>query len=117
MKLLIFSDIHNDLKTLDGLLSIEADYYFAAGDLVSWGRGLDRAGETLARRAAQTSVIPGNHERDSGIDAMCRKHGLLTPAALVVASVRESGAAALASADAGFERVAELRLYRPADVA
>ncbi len=48
---------------------------------------------------------------------LCRKHGLLTSAALVVASVRESGAAALASADAGFERVAELRLYRPADVA
>lgn len=46
-----------------------------------------------------------------------RRHGLPTNDSLVVASARESGAAALASADAGFERVADLRLYRPADVA
>ena len=33
MKLLIFSDIHNNLKALERLMDMEADYYFAAGDL------------------------------------------------------------------------------------
>ena len=43
MKLLIFSDIHCDLKALERLMATEADYYFAAGDLVNWGRGLEPA--------------------------------------------------------------------------
>ena len=34
---LIFSDIHNDGKALEKLMDIEADYYFAAGDLVYGG--------------------------------------------------------------------------------
>ena len=33
MKLLIFSDIHSDLKALERLMETEADYYIAAGDL------------------------------------------------------------------------------------
>jgi Icc-related predicted phosphoesterase len=76
MKLLFFSDIHSDLKALDRLLSVEADYYFAAGDLVSWARGLDSAGEVLRRRAGQTFVIPGNHESAADIAALCDKYGL-----------------------------------------
>ena len=40
VKLLIFSDIHTDLKALERLMQMEADYYFAAGDLVNWSRGL-----------------------------------------------------------------------------
>ena len=51
MKLLVFSDIHGDLAALSRLMDTEADYYVAAGDLVSFGRGLDRCGEILARRA------------------------------------------------------------------
>jgi len=51
MKLLIFSDIHGDLAALARLMDTEADYYVAAGDLVNFGRGLDRCGEILARRA------------------------------------------------------------------
>ena len=52
LKLLIFSDIHNDWKTLERLLSVEADYYIAAGDQVTWARGIERCGEILehARR-------------------------------------------------------------------
>ena len=62
MKLLVFSDIHNDWKALDRILAIEADYYIAAGDQVTWGKGLDRAGEILAQRADKMYVLPGNHE-------------------------------------------------------
>ncbi|MCC6394585.1 MAG: metallophosphoesterase [Bryobacterales bacterium] len=76
MRLLVFSDIHSDLRALECLLAMEADYYFAAGDIVSWARGLDRAGEMLARRAGKVYVIPGNHESESDIAGMCERHGL-----------------------------------------
>src|SRR5579875_2524575 len=51
MNLLIFSDIHGDTAALEKLVSREADYYIAAGDLVNWGRGLDRIGSILALSA------------------------------------------------------------------
>ena len=62
MRLLVFSDIHSDLRALERLLDIEADLYVAAGDMVSWARSLDKVGELLARRAGSVHVIPGNHE-------------------------------------------------------
>ena len=61
MKLLIFSDIHGDKAALEKLMAIEADYYFAAGDLVNWARGLDKMGEVLKRRASKMYVLPDNH--------------------------------------------------------
>ena len=76
MKILVFSDIHGDFRALERLMEIEADYYFAAGDLTSWGQGLDRCGEILRRRAGRTYVLPGNHESAAAISAMCRKFGL-----------------------------------------
>jgi len=75
MKVLFFSDIHSDLRALERLVSVEADYYVCAGDLVSWARGLDRAGEILKRRAGQVFVIPGNHERDQDITEFCAIYG------------------------------------------
>lgn len=75
LKLLIFSDIHNDWKTLERLMSVEADYYIAAGDLVNWGRGLDRAGEILKTRGDKVYVIPGNHETAAQITSFCERHG------------------------------------------
>jgi Icc-related predicted phosphoesterase len=76
VRLLIFSDIHSDLKTLEKHMETEADYYFAAGDLVNWGRNVDAAGEVLRRRGKQVYVIPGNHESPEQIAAMCEKYGL-----------------------------------------
>lgn len=75
MKLLIFSDIHSDLKALERLVKTEADYYFAAGDLVSWARGLDKAGEVLKARAGRLFVLPGNHESGRDIENFCAKFG------------------------------------------
>ena len=66
MKLLIFSDIHGDLRALARLMEIEADYYVAAGDLVNFRRGLKQCGEILRRRAERVYVMPGNHENHSG---------------------------------------------------
>jgi Icc-related predicted phosphoesterase len=76
MRLLVFSDIHNDTKALERLLEIEADYYFAAGDMVTWAKGFDRIGKMLARRAGKVYVIPGNHESESDIANFCEAHGL-----------------------------------------
>jgi Icc-related predicted phosphoesterase len=76
MKLLIFSDIHNDWKALERLLAIEADYYIAAGDQVSWSRGLERCGEILKSRGDQCYVLPGNHESAEQIHEMCAHNGL-----------------------------------------
>ncbi|MCW5981599.1 MAG: metallophosphoesterase [Bryobacteraceae bacterium] len=76
MRLLVFSDIHGDLAALERALAQEADYYIAAGDLVSWSRGLDRVGEMLRRRSPRVWVLPGNHESDQAIAEMCARHGL-----------------------------------------
>jgi uncharacterized protein len=80
-KLLIFSDIHNDWKTLERILSVDADYYICAGDLVTFGRvasekGLDRAGQILHTRADQVWVLPGNHETAEQIAALCDQYAL-----------------------------------------
>ena len=75
MRLLIFSDIHSDLAALGKLMETEADYYFAAGDMVNWGRGLEKAGSVLQRRGDRMYVIPGNHESESDIARLCDDYG------------------------------------------
>lgn len=76
MKLLIFSDIHSDLRGLEKLVDTEADYYFCAGDVVSFARGFERVGPILARRADRMYVLPGNHESEENIATFCRDFGL-----------------------------------------
>jgi uncharacterized protein len=75
LKLLIFSDIHNDWATLEKLLAIDADYYIAAGDQVTWGKGIDRCGQILESRGDKVYVLPGNHESVDQIAGMCARHG------------------------------------------
>jgi len=75
VKLLIFSDIHGNHKVLERLVRTEADYYFAAGDLVNWGRGLKRCGEILQQRRDKVYVLPGNHESASQISTFCTQFG------------------------------------------
>ena len=72
---LIFSDIHSDTRALQKLMEIEADYYFCAGDLVSWRRGLDKMGEILKPHAGRVYVLPGNHESESDIAGFCQRFG------------------------------------------
>ena len=76
MRLLIFSDIHNDWKALERLLDTEADYYIAAGDQITWAKGLERCGEILQRRADQVYVLPGNHESADQVANMCARYGM-----------------------------------------
>ena len=74
---LIFSDIHNDAKALEKLMDIEADYYFAAGDLVNWAKGLDKMGEVLKKRGSKMHVLPGNHESARDIESLCERFGFI----------------------------------------
>jgi hypothetical protein len=76
LRLLIFSDIHNDWKTLDRLLGTEADYYIAAGDQITWAKGIERCGEILQRRGDKVYVLPGNHESADQVANMCARYGL-----------------------------------------
>ena len=48
MKVLIFSDIHGDLRALEKIANQKADIYIAAGDLSNFGKGLDRCGACIA---------------------------------------------------------------------
>lgn len=75
MRILIFSDIHSDHRALERLMAIDADYYVAAGDLVSWSRGLDRVGEIMKPKAERVLAIPGNHESPGDITSFCAKWG------------------------------------------
>jgi len=76
MRMLIFSDVHNDFVRLRQLMDTEADYYVAAGDTLTWERGYDEAGEILASRGARVLMLPGNHESAARMDALCRRFGL-----------------------------------------
>lgn len=71
----MFSDIHGDKSALERLMEIDADYYFAGGDLANWGRGLDQLAPILQKRAARMYVIPGNHESEQDIAQMCEQYG------------------------------------------
>ncbi len=76
MRILVFSDIHGDRRALEKLMETEADYYFAAGDMVNWARGFERVGPILARRADRMYVLPGNHESEADIQRWCNKYKL-----------------------------------------
>jgi Icc-related predicted phosphoesterase len=76
-RLLIFSDIHNDARALANLMDIEADYYFCAGDLVTFQRGFDKMAPLLQRHTGGVYVLPGNHESSQDIASFCERHGFV----------------------------------------
>ena len=55
---------------------MEADYYIAAGDQVTWSKGIERCGEILRARGDKVYVLPGNHESAEQVAGMCARHGL-----------------------------------------
>jgi hypothetical protein len=75
MRLLVFSDIHGKKSALERLMDIEADYYFAAGDLANWGRGLEQLAPLMQKRADRMYVLPGNHESEGDIARLCDECG------------------------------------------
>ena len=77
MKVLIFSDIHGDLRSLERIVAQPADIYIAAGDLSNFGRALDRCGEVLQPLGERLWVLPGNHETYDEARAFCERFGFV----------------------------------------
>jgi hypothetical protein len=77
VKVLIFSDIHGDLRALERIVAQPADVYIAAGDLSTFGRALDRCGEVLKPLGERVWVLPGNHETADENRTFCEKFGFV----------------------------------------
>ena len=77
MKILLFSDIHGDVRALERIMSQPADLYIAAGDLATFRKGLDRCAETLQPLGERLWVLPGNHETHDDVRAICERFGFV----------------------------------------
>jgi Icc-related predicted phosphoesterase len=77
MKVLIFSDIHGDIRALQQLVARPADVYIAAGDLSTFRKGLDACGEVLAPLGERVWMLPGNHETHDDTAELCRRFGFV----------------------------------------
>jgi uncharacterized protein len=75
MKILIFSDIHGDIRALERVMDQPADVYIAAGDLSTFGRGLERCAEALKPLGNRVWLLPGNHESHNQTRAICERYG------------------------------------------
>ena len=77
MRVLVFSDIHGDMRALEKLASQPADVYIAAGDLSTFGKSLKRCGEILAPLGEKVWVLPGNHESHQETRELCGRFGFV----------------------------------------
>jgi uncharacterized protein len=77
VKILIFSDIHGDLRALERVVAQPADLYICAGDLATFGKGLERCSEILKPLGEKLWVLPGNHETHADTRAFCERHGFV----------------------------------------
>ena len=77
MRVLIFSDIHGDLRALERIAAQPADIYIDAGDLATFGRGLERCGEILKPLGERLWVLPGNHETHDAARTLCQRFGFV----------------------------------------
>jgi uncharacterized protein len=75
MKILIFSDIHGDLRALERVVAQPADIYIAAGDLSNFSKGLERCGETMIELGERAWIMPGNHETHKETAQFCKRFG------------------------------------------
>jgi Icc-related predicted phosphoesterase len=77
VRVLIFSDIHGDVGALARIVAQSADVYICAGDLATFGKGLDKCGKALESLGEKLWVLPGNHETHDDIRAFCRRFGFV----------------------------------------
>ncbi len=77
MKILIFSDIHGDMRALERVVAQPADTYISAGDLSNFGKILEHCGEILKPLGERLLVLPGNHETHEQMRSFCTKYGFV----------------------------------------
>lgn len=70
VRVLAFSDIHNDWTTLRALLQEEADCYICAGDLTYNEKGIKEAYEIMRPYLDKIYIVPGNNETPETIAAL-----------------------------------------------
>lgn len=80
MRILAFSDLHQDLEQAERLveMSRDADVVVAAGDFASVHRGLGETIDALCPIECPTVVIPGNNETEDELRAACAGWGSAT---------------------------------------
>jgi len=62
MRVVTFSDIHNDWHALHSIVRQDADIYICAGDLTFSEKGLETAAELLLPIREFLFIVPGNNE-------------------------------------------------------
>jgi len=77
MKILIFSDTHGDIRSLERIVAQPADVYIAAGDLSTFRKKLDACGEALKPLGEKLWLLPGNHETHDDTHALCQRYGFV----------------------------------------
>lgn len=77
MRILIFSDTHGDLRSLERIVAQPADIYIAAGDLSTFRKKLDKCGEALKPLGEKLWLLPGNHETHEDTLALCHRYGFV----------------------------------------
>jgi uncharacterized protein len=77
MKILIFSDIHGDIRALEKVVAQPADIYISNGDLSNFGSDLEPCGEVLKPLGDRLWALPGNHESHEQMSAFCQKFGFV----------------------------------------
>jgi len=77
VKVLIFSDIHGDLRALERIVAQPADLYICAGDLATFQKGLEKCGKVLEPLGEKLWVLPGNHETHEDTREFCRRYGFV----------------------------------------
>jgi uncharacterized protein len=77
VRVLIFSDIHGDLGALARIVAQPADLYIDAGDLATFGKGLERCGEILKPLGERLWVLPGNHETHKATRELSERWGFV----------------------------------------
>ena len=75
MRILIFSDIHGDARAVERLVAQPADIYIAAGDLSTFGRGMERLLEALQPLGERLWLLPGNNETHDETRDLCARFG------------------------------------------
>lgn len=70
MRILAFSDIHNDWHTLRYLAAERANLYLCAGDLTYSERGIEKAANILSPINDRLFIVPGNNERPKTLEQL-----------------------------------------------
>jgi uncharacterized protein len=77
VKVLLFSDIHSDLRALERIAAQRADVFIDVGDLATFRRGLQKCGEVLRPLGERLWVLPGNHETHDDMRSLCEEFGFV----------------------------------------